>query len=187
MHCWSPVAELYEKCCSPISNSPVLLQEAKPRSVAKYSSKSSLTPYPEVAGPVRVLIGDFINEIVFLALLDSVQNDKSGLGVKSIIQLDEVEVAIVNGLNVSFIAKVVVSLLIGIFKKVEASPLPVIRIILQVIARYLKLFRQVATASRAHLGIKHIGKIGCGWPASKHILRFSCPDQEQKQADSHTG
>src|SRR2546426_3527538 len=90
---------------------------------------STLTPYPEVAGSIRVPIGNFIDEIVFLAVLDSLGNEKGGLDVISIIQLDQVEVAIVNGLNIGFIAKVVVPLLIGIFKKVEAGPLPGIRII----------------------------------------------------------
>jgi hypothetical protein len=87
-----------------------------------------LTPYPEVAGPIRVPVGNFIDEIVFLAVLDSLGNEKSGLDVISIIQLDQVEVAIVNGLHIGVIAKVVVSLLISIFKKVQAAPLPGIRI-----------------------------------------------------------
>src|SRR6266567_2866082 len=63
---------------------------------------SMLTPYPEVAGPIRVPTGDFI---------------------------DQIEVAIVNSLNIGFIAKVVVSLLISVCKKVGAGPLPGIRII----------------------------------------------------------
>ena len=54
-------------------------------------------------------------------MLNSLQNDNGGLGVKSIIQLDQIEVAIIDGLNIDFIAKVVVSLLISILKKVESG------------------------------------------------------------------
>src|SRR2546429_5052173 len=106
---------------------------------------SMLTPYPEVAGPIKVPKRDFLDEIVFLAVPDSLRNEYISLHGTSIIQLDQVEVAIVNGLHIGIIAKVVVSLFISVFKKVGASPLPGIRIIPQVIARYLKLFRQVAT------------------------------------------
>src|SRR6266705_3193287 len=91
---------------------------------------SKLTPYPEEAGPIRVLTRDFIDESVFLAVLDSLGNQKVGLDGISIIQLDQVEVAIVNGLHIGFSALVVVSLLIGVFKKVGAGPLPGICLIL---------------------------------------------------------
>src|SRR5438045_3758739 len=71
---------------------------------------STLTPYPEVAGPIRVLIGDFIDEIVFLALPDSLDHEIVELGGSSKIQLDQVEVAIVHGLHIGFCALEVVPL-----------------------------------------------------------------------------
>src|SRR2546430_17481883 len=50
---------------------------------------STLTPYPEVAGPIRVLIGDFIDEIVFLALPDSLDHEIVELGGSSKIRSEE--------------------------------------------------------------------------------------------------
>src|SRR6266849_8149704 len=90
-----------------------------------------LTPYPEVAGPIIIPRGDFSDESVFFAILDCPGNENGGLEmIISIVQLDQIEVAIINGLDIGIVTNVVVSLLISILKKVEAGPLPGIRIIL---------------------------------------------------------
>lgn len=58
-------------------------------------------------------------------MLDSLGNDNGGLDmILSLIQLDQVEVAIVSSRNRGFLVNMGVSLLIGILKKVEAGPLP---------------------------------------------------------------
>src|SRR3989442_15648662 len=80
-HCQSPVAKLYEKylsllveqfsnllsIISPTKGQRSWISFSRTKPVLQYSYKSPLTPYPEVAAPKKVLIGNFLDEIVFFA------------------------------------------------------------------------------------------------------------------------
>src|SRR5436190_12215741 len=133
---------------------------------------STLTPYPVVTRAIRIVNRDSSYKVIVFTCDEYLSDLDRHRSVIAITQFDQIEVSFLNRGCVGSFSRKIMLLIIRIDEIVQTTPLPEVRLILQVVAQNIIIFRQVATSARLYPWAQKRRELGARGPALVEILRL---------------